>query len=70
MQSEMFPVQAQSIVISATLTFEEGWHLQVAVRREGERWTSSSPWTHYDRLTSGELLDVLLEEVAGALQVL
>lgn len=43
-----------------------GWHLQVAVRRQGERWGDRS-WTHYEGLTTSELIQTVDDHLSAQL---
>ena len=56
-QLSMFPpsVEAMSLTISRGM---HGWHLRIAARIEGTRWTDTT-WHEYERLSFAEMLEVV-----------
>jgi len=64
-QQHLFDPPVVNMAINATYEDGVGWHLAIAKRREGQRWPSSG-WTHYDALSTSELLDVIDTEVLNA----
>lgn len=65
-QQRLFTLAPVCFSAHATFVDGEGWHLQVAVRRQGESW-GDAPWVHYDHLTTVELADILCIESARSL---
>jgi hypothetical protein len=53
--------------LQCTYVVPEGWHLTIVMRRDGEPW-SDAYRADYSHLASGELLDVLCEELAQLLR--
>lgn len=65
-QLEAFP--APLIAVSLTAWYEpgRGWSLRCSTRREGQGFSRAN---EYERLVRSELLDVLLEEAVGLLEL-
>jgi len=63
-QQRLFEGAPEACIVGAHWVPGEGWRLRVQLRRQFEDWADCRE-THYERLTTPELLDVLDLEVAA-----
>jgi hypothetical protein len=62
----LFDEPARVFHLGATFCEGRGWHLSVVAQRPGRSWDDSRPVT-YSSLTTGELMDVIEQEVSSLL---
>lgn len=63
-QQALFTGAPEACIVGAHWVDGEGWRCRVQLRRAYETWEDARE-THYERLTTPELLDVLDVELAS-----
>jgi hypothetical protein len=58
---------AEAISLSLYYLGRQGWHVSVAVRREGQVWSEATN-DHYDGIASHELLQLVEDSLSAALR--
>lgn len=57
---------AEAVTLGASYIAGQGWHLKIAIRAQGESWGDDC-WTHYDHLSTTELLQVIDDHLSSRL---
>jgi len=65
-QQRLFVLAVEAIALRATYVAGEGWSLSVASRRQGDPWDEHA-WTHYSRLSTQEMLQVIVDDLGSRL---
>lgn len=66
LQQHLPTLAPEALVLQADYVGGSGWHLQIAIRAQFERWGDST-WTHYGGLTTEEMLQTIEDHLSSRL---